>query len=116
RRHTRFSRDWSSDVCSSDLYVRDGDDWVLEFASDGCLSLLGIPPTELLLAPRTSFEAYIHPDDRAAVESSMLRAIRNRHRFDIEYRVIHAGGGLRWVWERGAVVFDDDGRPAALEG
>src|SRR5690606_39416664 len=21
RRHTRFSRDWSSDVCSSDLYV-----------------------------------------------------------------------------------------------
>src|SRR5690606_40139925 len=23
RRHTRFSRDWSSDVCSSDLEVRD---------------------------------------------------------------------------------------------
>src|SRR5690606_40047825 len=23
RRHTRFSRDWSSDVCSSDLFVRD---------------------------------------------------------------------------------------------
>src|SRR5690606_40479739 len=22
RRHTRFSRDWSSDVCSSDLHVR----------------------------------------------------------------------------------------------
>src|SRR5690606_40344738 len=25
RRHTRFSRDWSSDVCSSDLRVIDGD-------------------------------------------------------------------------------------------
>src|SRR5690606_12166436 len=25
RRHTRFSRDWSSDVCSSDLLVRIGD-------------------------------------------------------------------------------------------
>src|SRR5690606_39998286 len=24
RRHTRFSRDWSSDVCSSDLYVQNG--------------------------------------------------------------------------------------------
>src|SRR5690606_41033565 len=22
RRHTRFSRDWSSDVCSSDLYIK----------------------------------------------------------------------------------------------
>src|SRR5690606_41035081 len=25
-RHTRFSRDWSSDVCSSDLYRRNGDE------------------------------------------------------------------------------------------
>src|SRR5690606_39519153 len=24
RRHTRFSRDWSSDVCSSDLFARPG--------------------------------------------------------------------------------------------
>src|SRR5690606_40957409 len=24
RRHTRFSRDWSSDVCSSDLYLLEG--------------------------------------------------------------------------------------------
>src|SRR5690606_4247114 len=27
RRHTRFSRDWSSDVCSSDLYLRDNMAW-----------------------------------------------------------------------------------------
>src|SRR5690606_40783386 len=28
RRHTRFSRDWSSDVCSSDLYLNvDGQGW-----------------------------------------------------------------------------------------
>src|SRR5690606_39465998 len=26
RRHTRFSRDWSSDVCSSDLLVRNADE------------------------------------------------------------------------------------------
>src|SRR5690606_40094791 len=25
RRHTRFSRDWSSDVCSSDLFIGDDD-------------------------------------------------------------------------------------------
>src|SRR5690606_40533900 len=24
RRHTRFSRDWSSDVCSSDLFIIEG--------------------------------------------------------------------------------------------
>src|SRR5690606_40595665 len=33
RRHTRFSRDWSSDVCSSDLNYFLGDKW----APDGVL-------------------------------------------------------------------------------
>src|SRR5690606_41290583 len=36
RRHTRFSRDWSSDVCSSDLFpdreALDGDHWKMDFA------------------------------------------------------------------------------------
>src|SRR5690606_40614340 len=27
RRHTRFSRDWSSDVCSSDLKFRNHEQW-----------------------------------------------------------------------------------------
>src|SRR5690606_39775914 len=29
RRHTRFSRDWSSDVCSSDLISEDGLLWIV---------------------------------------------------------------------------------------
>src|SRR5690606_39317168 len=36
RRHTRFSRDWSSDVCSSDLVSVDVDDRVtLQVTDDG---------------------------------------------------------------------------------
>src|SRR5690606_40154996 len=37
RRHTRFSRDWSSDVCSSDLQVRD---WL--FVEDHARALLKV--------------------------------------------------------------------------
>src|SRR5690606_40617758 len=37
RRHTRFSRDWSSDVCSSDLIT-----------AGGCLGIM-IPPSVLLI-------------------------------------------------------------------
>src|SRR5690606_40438489 len=32
-RHTRFSRDWSSDVCSSDLYLSMTDDLMRRFNS-----------------------------------------------------------------------------------
>src|SRR5439155_8625125 len=34
RRHTRWPRDWSSDVCSSDLLVREPEDGVLLPAGD----------------------------------------------------------------------------------
>ena len=36
RRHTRCSRDWSSDVCSSDLIIveKEVTDYVKEFGSD----------------------------------------------------------------------------------
>src|SRR5690606_19171923 len=33
RRHTRFSRDWSSDVCSSDLFNHDGQSDLLIFGN-----------------------------------------------------------------------------------
>src|SRR5690606_40560152 len=38
RRHTRFSRDWSSDVCSSDLL-------------DACIRFLGRTPAPLVIVP-----------------------------------------------------------------
>src|SRR3712207_6914515 len=31
RRHTRYWRDWSSDVCSSDLYLKEGAQFVAIF-------------------------------------------------------------------------------------
>src|SRR5690606_41099126 len=38
-RHTRFSRDWSSDVCSSDLNF--DDDVAMYFGQDGLTSMQG---------------------------------------------------------------------------
>src|SRR5690606_40245952 len=39
RRHTRFSRDWSSDVCSSDLTTEDAEDVVQETFYEVCRSI-----------------------------------------------------------------------------
>ena len=42
RRHTRCSRDWSSDVCSSDLEVADGQDARNKFSKDWTARIMGI--------------------------------------------------------------------------
>src|SRR5690606_39496903 len=56
RRHTRFSRDWSSDVCSSDLPLEPGEvkRRHRQRAADGLPNLDGTPPNErpaILLSP-----------------------------------------------------------------
>src|SRR5207247_3743383 len=44
RRHTRSTRDWSSDVCSSDLDLRDDDHPRVVVGVDRLVTLLGLGP------------------------------------------------------------------------
>src|SRR6266702_5600039 len=46
RRHTRWPRDWSSDVCSSDLRIRSE-----HLSSDDALVTMGVALTEVGLLP-----------------------------------------------------------------
>src|SRR5690606_32940297 len=57
RRHTRFSRDWSSDVCSSDLYHRES----LKRSMEQAYMLLNSPEAQafdLSKEPKESYDIY----------------------------------------------------------
>lgn len=90
--------------------------WTMEYVSEGCLELTGHPPEDLVRNIRIDFESITHPDDRARIRKTILGELARDNRFDIEYRLIHADGGIRWVWERGIGVPGADGRLAAIEG
>jgi len=95
---------------------RDDADWTMEFLSQGCMRVTGYAPAELLLNSRLSYEQLTLSDDRERVRGEIHAAIAARRRFDIEYRIRHADGSLRWVWERGIAVRDAADRVVALEG
>ena len=76
--------------------------WTMEYVSAGSLELTGYRSEELLHNHVTSFEALIHPDDRQAVRQQVLTALRDGHRYAVEYRIRHRNGQYRWVFERGA--------------
>ncbi len=52
------------------------------------------------------FTRKIHPDDRPSVEAAVDRAMTGNERFDIDYRIVQAGGDIRWVTAKGKMFVD----------
>jgi PAS domain S-box-containing protein len=95
---------WSSSVDFSEiLYVSPAADHVY-----------GRSAADLIARPASWLEL-IHPEDRPAVEQE-IRTIPRRGHFDMEYRVLHPGGGVRSLHHRGRLLVDDAGCPIRVDG
>ncbi|TAJ55452.1 MAG: bifunctional diguanylate cyclase/phosphodiesterase [Nevskiaceae bacterium] len=89
--------------------------WALDFVSEGCLALTGYSPQALSELAGLTFHDLRYPDDREAVSLAITSALERRQRYEIEYRIVHASGELRWVLERGAGAYSEDGSVIAVE-
>ncbi len=90
--------------------------WTMLYISDGCLDITGYPPQEILNNGRVSYEELTHPDDRKVVREAIENAIKQHLRFEVEYRIKTLQGEVKWVFERGAAIFNPQGEIEALEG
>ncbi len=75
--------------------------WSLEYASDGCQRLTGYPAANLMHNKRASLLQITHKDDKERVWDDINTAVTSGQAFSLVYRIIHADGSLKWVWERG---------------
>lgn len=91
-------------------------DRTMTFLSPGIESIAGYGPNDLIRNRARTFASLIHPDDRQAVGRAIEKAIETREPYILEYRLIRADGALRWVYEKGQGIFDDDGRVLWLAG
>ncbi len=90
--------------------------WTMEFVSKGCLQLTGYRPEELLGNACLSYESIVHPSDQQHVRENIERALRDNTAFNLEYRLLHADGSVKWVWERGNALPEVDGQPRMIQG
>jgi PAS domain S-box-containing protein len=88
--------------------------WTMLFVSDAVEEISGYPASDFIENSVRSFASVIHPEDQAG-EAAVAEAIREGRSYTVEYRVIHADGGVRWVLERGQGVGGVDGKPV-VEG
>jgi hypothetical protein len=82
----------------------------------GVMGLLGYPASDFVRTNKRKFEDIIHPDDIALTEIPVEAAIKNRSRWDMEYRLIASDGRAVRVRETGSAVFDVNGDIQYLEG
>jgi PAS domain S-box-containing protein len=90
--------------------------WTMAFLSDGIADLCGYPAKDFINNAVRTYASVIHPDDRAMVERQVFDAVAQRTPYSLDYRIGHADGSVRWVYERGRGVFGPDGAVQWLDG
>jgi PAS domain S-box-containing protein len=85
------------------------DIWKMVRVSEEIESISGYPATDFIDASKRTLVSVTHPEDRDPVDREIRAAIAADRAFALEYRVVHADGGVRWVLERGVRTVDRDG-------
>jgi PAS domain S-box-containing protein len=62
------------------------------------------------------FLAKVHPDDRTGIVLQCARCARYGDDFEMQFRVVAADGGERWLFDKGRTFADDSGRPSYMVG
>ncbi len=87
-----------------------GSVWV----TDKLRELFGFAPDEELKFDR--FMEVIHPEDHESVRQNVKQSLERREPINVEYRILHPGGDIRWIVSRGHLYSDAPGRPKRLMG
>jgi PAS domain S-box-containing protein len=90
--------------------------WTPIFLSGDVEAISGYTAQEFLTKTAPSFPSLVHADDLASVEGAVASAAAHRTPFEIEYRITHRDGTVRWVQERGRGIYGADGRFVHLDG
>jgi PAS domain S-box-containing protein len=90
--------------------------WPMTVLDGAVQEITGHPSVSFYRGGRFTYGDLIAEEDREMVWSTVQTAVDNRTSFEIEYRIVRSDGSIRWLWEQGAGVFDDEGELRFLEG
>jgi PAS domain S-box-containing protein len=95
-------------------------DWTIEtdrlYVDPVVLGILGHAPADATHR-RVDWRDLAHPQDQEIIRSSAYACVQGRsQKMDIEHRMIHRDGSIRWFHTRGSAVRHDDGTVYRLVG
>jgi PAS domain S-box-containing protein len=84
--------------------------------SEGYCAMHGLPKgtTE---TTRSQWRVRVHRDDLERIEALRAQVFRDkRDVYNVDYRIVHASGEVRWIDSRSVVSYDNDGQPESVIG
>lgn len=90
--------------------------WTMELVSEGCLVLTGYEPEDLVNNRVISYNELIVVEDRSKLRGLIQEKVKTHEPFVFEYRIQHRNQKVKWVWEKGQGVYNDQGELLFLEG
>ena len=80
----------------------------LGYVNDSFETIYGRSKTEFAANPSLWLEA-VYFEDRQIVQE--IHRLEQQRQIDLEYRILHRDGSLRWIRDRSKIVFGDRGTP-----
>lgn len=91
-------------------------DWTMSFVSEGFRKITGYATEDIIGNAKITFNDIILPKYRKYIWEKWQKLLKDRIKFEDEYEIRTAFGEVKWVWERGNGVYDENGNVLYLEG
>jgi PAS domain S-box-containing protein len=91
-------------------------DYTMLYMSSQVDSISGYPADEFINNAVRSYASIVHPDDVKWTGRELLRCINENMPYSFEYRILHKDGTVRWVFEKGLAIRNENNEVIYLDG
>jgi len=91
-------------------------DWTITYINDEIEKISGYPVDDFINNNVRSFASIIYPEDQERVSQNVQKSVNNKSAYSLTYRIVHKNGGIKWVFEKGRGIFDNQGKLLWLDG
>jgi PAS domain S-box-containing protein len=114
-REERF-RSLLSNISGAVYRCAHDDGWTMEFISEPIQEITGYAATDFINNHTLAFAETVALEDSDRIRDEIDRALAEKRPYILEYRIHHADGSIRWVYEKGQGIFDESDTLIWLDG
>ncbi|MCH1929620.1 PAS domain S-box protein [Shewanella sp. A25] len=105
-----------TNIPSAVYRTRIGAEWVMEYVSDNIVDITGYAASQFIENRQRTFASLILEEDLPECHKQIDRALAEQETFEVEYRIHHRDGSVRWVHEKGKASYTEEGFPLWFDG